>query len=296
MKSYKDIAQLSTTNLRPPSPSITPKYPTYALPSHTSTFTIPPRGSLISTTHDPKQKPPSPPRRPPASIPRPTTPSGTSSGRLASLVNLFGRSSPASQAQPPSSTPIPIPTENTSGSRPPSILSAYAISSSIHTREALRGIWRAHVSFLSAVPSILWTQDAVFPVLRFPLPGAQVKRRRRRRDDDNDSGYRYEIDPYGASSEMGSWKDIEDLAAIWQSFYADLEDEIRGSADKSRKSSEGNDSYHNEKKRISVMGEEALDAEETQDREDACVREVLKRVEKVLFSKNEAFGRLFSQL
>ncbi|EEB87231.1 hypothetical protein MPER_15506, partial [Moniliophthora perniciosa FA553] len=186
---------------------------------------------------------------------------------------------------------------------------AYAISSSIHTQEALRGIWRAHVSYVKErlkadsdppTPQLVidrtldfMDHEAVFPVLRLPLP--EVKKRRRRRDEDDDSGYQYDINPYGGSSEMGSWKDIEDLAAIWQTFYADVEDEIRGITvdKKSRESSEGNDSEKESTTSASVSAsasvsedgmdkdmEEGLDVEEKQDREDARVREILERVEK----------------
>ncbi|KAK7041583.1 hypothetical protein VNI00_009170 [Paramarasmius palmivorus] len=357
--SSEDIAQTSTRaagfssfpSPLPTSPTNS-RYPTYALTSHTSSFTLPPRGSLANN-HDPKKKPPLPPRRPPgsgATIQRPTTPSGANSSRLASLVNLFGRSN---STPSPSTTPIPLPNpENTS--RPPSILSveegevtpttsalnvpAYAVSLSIHTQEALRGIWRGciaeakerlktvegELSGSSSTPIHtpqlvidrtldFMDQETVFPVLRIPLPGQKPKRRRRREEDD--MGYRYEVNPYGG--DVGSWKDVEELAATWQMFYADLEDEIRGggpgSGKGTRDSSEVDDSETNEKESLmsasvsasvseeggekeqEIQDEEAVDAEERQEREDARVRVILERVEKVLCSDNGVYGRLFPQ-
>lgn len=178
-KSFKEISQPSTrasgfASLLPqPSPSTSvSKYPTYTLPTHTKTFTLPPRSPFFPYDSS-KKKPPLPPRRPGttsaatvSAAQRPATPS-TGGGRLAGLVSLFGRSG-ASNSNPQLST-SPASTEGLvgppNGSRPPSILSvsdkasieedagvaplssssllvpAYSISTTVHTQEVLKGIW-----------------------------------------------------------------------------------------------------------------------------------------------------------
>ncbi|KAL0573221.1 hypothetical protein V5O48_008741 [Marasmius crinis-equi] len=274
-KAFKEISQPSTraaafASLTPLtfSSSSSVRYPTYTLPTHTDTFTLPPQSPYFPIDPN-KKKPPLPPRRPgtaaAASTPRPSTPSG--GGRLAGLLST----------SPASTDGLVAP----SGSRPPSILSvsdkasieedsgvaplspssltvpAYAISTSIHLHEVLRGLWTGCVGdvkdglaspssteeFATAIktPSLVvdrvvefMDQEGVFPVLRIPAradadAGGSMRPMRGRRNSERD---RYDVNGYGGET----WRDIEQVAERWQLFYVDLEDEVRAAPQKKGKS------------------------------------------------------------
>ncbi|KAL0065060.1 hypothetical protein AAF712_007896 [Marasmius tenuissimus] len=296
-KLFKEISQPGTraaafASLLPPYPDSlsTSRYPTYTLPTHTDTFTLPPQSPNFPIDPN-KRKPPLPPRRPvnatsPPSGQRPSTPSG-SGGRLAGLVSLFGRSSSSVNTSQlstsPASTdglvaPAPAPAPS---SRPPSILSvsdkasieedagiapsssssltvpAYAISTSIHSNEVLKGLWVACVRDVKdrlnaasqpddfadriTTPSLVvdrvlefMDQEGVFPVLRVPArtemdAGGSIRPIKGRKNSEKD---RYEVNGYGGEL----WRDIEQVAERWQLFFVDLEDELRAAPQNKTKS------------------------------------------------------------
>ncbi|KAG7092789.1 hypothetical protein E1B28_009110 [Marasmius oreades] len=180
-------------------------YPTYTLPTHTKTFTLPPRSPF--SPYDPNKKPPLPPRRP-GSTPStavpvtqgPSTPSG-GGGRLAGLVSLFGRSGSSNNSPQLSSSPASTDgfVGAPGGSRPPSILSvsdkasidedagvvplsssslivpAYSVSTSIHTQEVLRGIWGGCCSDVTVALSSPSSGESPMPTL-FSMPSLVIKR------------------------------------------------------------------------------------------------------------------------